>query len=89
VRTLGECPDGHTLERIDNGKGYSKENCKWATRAQQQYNTRQTKLTPQDIPKIKALRADGLTTIEIGKAFQIDPSTISRICSGKRWKEII
>jgi hypothetical protein len=29
-----------TLDRIDNSKGYSKENCRWATRKQQNQNKR-------------------------------------------------
>jgi len=37
---MGDVPDGHSLERIDNDKGYSPENCKWATKKVQTNNAR-------------------------------------------------
>jgi len=41
---MGARPDGTTLERIDNYGNYSKENCVWATRTEQQRNTRFNRL---------------------------------------------
>lgn len=43
VEDLGDRPEGHTLERKDNNKGYSKENCVWATHKEQNNNTRKVK----------------------------------------------
>ena len=39
---MGEAPAGLSLERLNNDKGYSPENCKWATRAEQMRNQRRT-----------------------------------------------
>lgn len=54
---MGECPAGLTLERKKNDEGYSPENCKWATMAEQGKNRRPG--GPKDVNSLRqrALRA--------------------------------
>lgn len=40
---MGEAPEGANLERIDNNKGYSKDNCVWIEHKKNCQNTRSSK----------------------------------------------
>lgn len=44
LKDMGERPAGRTIDRIDNDKGYSGGNCRWATRAEQARNKRTTRI---------------------------------------------
>lgn len=39
LHDMGSAPPGLTLDRIDNEKGYTPDNCRWASRRQQSYNS--------------------------------------------------
>jgi len=44
LKDMGEPKIGETIDRINNSKGYSPKNCKWATRLEQMNNTRFNRL---------------------------------------------
>jgi len=44
VADMVACPPDHSIERIDNDGPYCKQNCRWATRKEQQRNMRRTRI---------------------------------------------
>lgn len=61
---MGERPtEKHSLDRIDNNKGYSKQNCRWATQRQQSLNRRTTvmiEINSKKIPLAEAAEIYGI-----------------------------
>lgn len=73
---MGDCPSGYQIDRIDNRKGYSKENCRWVD-AKTNMNNRSISVTW--IVYGKRFQ----TTIEAAKHFNVSTSTITAWCKGR------
>lgn len=84
---MGERPEGKTLERIDNSKGYSPENCTWATATEQARNRRNKKLEYMDAYTICCRMLSGYTAKSIADEFGCSESLPREILKGRTWKD--
>lgn len=70
LEDMGERPEGKTIDRIDNSKGYYKENCKWSTRIEQAQN--------QTINKLITYNGETHCISEWARILDIPTNTLSR-----------
>jgi len=85
LEDMGERPEGLTIERINNDLGYFKDNCCWATRAEQIHNSRQAKLTEKIVAEIRQLRSLGAKMANLATIYNVAPNTISQVVNNKTW----
>lgn len=84
---MGERPAGTTLDRIDNNKGYSPGNCRWATAAEQAANKRNNiRITIAGVTRIAAewARERGLDRFTVFKRIQRGWDPVEAVTIGVR-----
>ena len=76
------------IDRIDNNRGYYKENCRWTTATNNMRNTRRTVINPFMAYCIKAMYSRGIYQRILAEWFGVPRVTIAGITTNKTWKEI-
>ncbi len=91
---MGECPEGLVIDRIDNSKGYNKENCRWVTKTESNRNSSAAKLSIRKVVLLRALMnsidpkiAHRTTYVQnvIGSVFGVSRGTVRRALWGEHW----
>ncbi|MFD1104587.1 helix-turn-helix domain-containing protein [Sphingobium olei] len=75
----------HSIDRLDNSRGYHPDNCRWATKREQVLNRAYTKLSDALAIMVReSKRSHGALAKELG----VSKSTIAAIRSGRNWSDV-
>lgn len=66
---MGEPKEGLTLEREDNDGNYEPNNCKWATRSEQQFNKRMHANNKSGLSGVYWMEANQNWQVKFGKTY--------------------
>jgi hypothetical protein len=90
-RDMGDPERGTSIDRIDNNKGYFKENCRWATIVEQNTNRRGTLFNKDSVRYIRKKYAEDKNTYStkwLANKFNASIRAIRHILNRTRWSHI-
>jgi hypothetical protein len=73
---MGDCPEGHSIERIDVDGNYEPGNCKWIPKTEQPRNTRRTRYA--------ILNGERMIFSDVARALGVSTAMPSNWYTGKR-----
>lgn len=75
-KDMGDCPSGYQIDRIDNTKGYTKENCRWVDP--------KTNMNNRSISRVWIVFGiEYASSIDAAKALNVTPGSIIAWCKGR------
>ena len=83
---MGECPKGHSIERVDVNGNYEPSNCVWLPLSLQMRNTRATRFTEEEIASIRSRLANGEKAKVLAREFGVADGHIRQIRGNHIWK---
>lgn len=99
-QNLGPRPGGHSMDRIDNDRGYEPGNLRWATNSTQSKNQRSgvrargsakpaARLTEEIVRECRTRWAAGEAQDALAAEFGVSKPTMHKAITGKTWQHVM
>lgn len=86
---MGERPEGKTIDRENNDGDYEPGNCKWSTAAEQNRNTRASKMTAALVREIVIGKYRDTPARDVAAIVGCAQRYISQIRRGGQWADVV